>query len=360
MRTYQSLRGRFLKAFTLIELLVVISIIALLISLLLPALGKARAVAIQLRTKADYASLAKMTHVYGADNNNYGPIDGPAADWAEIAPAGTQLNGGSQGAWYITTGRSTWNIYESRATVFNPAGGSNKLYAGLGILVAQELLNDQLLEFFHPKMRAETQADAGGGARRHWYHAGVSKDWNKTPASANVGTGVTGWSPLNNGGTGGSATTGVFINTTVAYRGGLFGTYGGASDQWDGTADQQKFSNIRTDAIGYSRKPQIMSTLWENQIRRAYGEMIYALGDASVGTDINTNWMNTGAFTEFNTAGTAPAWLVPAIGASLSARFNTPTGASSAISTGTQSWNVSGRGGYWAYKLDVILGVPGQ
>ncbi len=60
-----------IQAFTLIELLVVISIIALLIAILLPALGAARKSARQMRNSANLRSLHQAMMIYGQDNKGY-------------------------------------------------------------------------------------------------------------------------------------------------------------------------------------------------------------------------------------------------------------------------------------------------
>jgi prepilin-type N-terminal cleavage/methylation domain-containing protein len=62
---------RKVAGFTLIELLVVISIIALLVSILLPALGAAREAAIMLKCLSQTRSLGQATHMYQTDNNQY-------------------------------------------------------------------------------------------------------------------------------------------------------------------------------------------------------------------------------------------------------------------------------------------------
>ena len=58
---------RHLPGFTIVELLVVISIIALLIAILLPAIGKARDAARVTQSSANLRNLGIANDTYGAD-----------------------------------------------------------------------------------------------------------------------------------------------------------------------------------------------------------------------------------------------------------------------------------------------------
>jgi prepilin-type N-terminal cleavage/methylation domain-containing protein/prepilin-type processing-associated H-X9-DG protein len=80
------------RGFTLVELLVVIGIIALLISVLLPALGKARQQANLVQCQSNMRTIGQMISIYVAENNGWLPPSWSSKNYYTVADTLTLLN----------------------------------------------------------------------------------------------------------------------------------------------------------------------------------------------------------------------------------------------------------------------------
>ena len=94
------------SGFTLIELLVVVSIIALLISILLPAIGRARELARRAYCATNLSGIGKGCHIYATENHD---------SWPMAVPNSTMDPNPTAVQYYNMTGR-----YGGALTIGNP------------------------------------------------------------------------------------------------------------------------------------------------------------------------------------------------------------------------------------------------
>jgi len=108
MRTVRALRDFQQRAFTLVELLVVIAVVALLVSILLPTLGRARLMGRQTRELAGGKQLMTAFTLYANDNKDRVLTGYPSAQW--VATTMPVYNGEGERLYAEQAQRYPWRI----------------------------------------------------------------------------------------------------------------------------------------------------------------------------------------------------------------------------------------------------------
>jgi prepilin-type N-terminal cleavage/methylation domain-containing protein len=274
------------KGFTLIELLVVISIIALLIGILLPALGEAKRKARQLIDVANLSTHGKAIGIYSSQNNGRMP---------NIRPGNGLSTGASTGPRNLPM--ITWANAVGGVGGNTPDQGSPLAYNGWAF-GAGGLSYDDLWRF-HNLAFGDYIVDEGG--------LGLLNDVFASPGSTTSGN----WDVIRSG-TSPDAQFGInFIGLSAGNTGAWYtgGQYGAAGDTAAGSNDE-----IITWALQSDYKYTFAGLYGQNTLLIGGGssQTFWDAGNDGFGGSTNLPWLSGGSFWRYRAYVQASAFDHPA------------------------------------------------
>ena len=270
----------------------VISIIALLVGILLPALGRARLAANNIKGLSQDRQIGTTIYAYAVTNNGYSPttfgmpwdaIYDPILSTAEQFQANGEIDELARGGGnYLWSGARSSTAHTQNE---NPSGAVEEL--GLGHLIDQGYITTEF--FFHPVMQ-----ESGIYWSTNAFESQIANSWHYRENLGDTSTSQSGV-----GAPAGAANASVApeptpsgnqwwqaqrnIASTVHYRNGDRSRYGESEPvPGDGSVNFNLANNL-IESPDFAGKTLATNSPLENQGNRMGGVLGYTLGDGSAG-----------------------------------------------------------------------------